>query len=242
MVTMRETSDESILLAGGAAAILLQIADPAVARGVAGHSNFAERPLDRLHGTLTYLYVTVYGTPEEARAVARRVGDSHRSVPRAGDAELQLWVAATLYDTAMRVRELVWGPDSPETQESLLDDYAIVATALGVPRSMWPASRSAFTQYWNAYPLTVGDDARAVARDLLHPRRPRWLGFVMPPVRVMTAGLLSPDLREAYGLEHDPARFERLARRLRAIYPRLPHRLRTWPARHYLRQFRRART
>ena len=238
MTTMRESSGEGILLAGGAAAILLQVADPAVARGVAGYSTFAERPLDRLHGTLTYLYVIVYGTPEEASAIARSVGAAHRSVPRATDAALQLWVAATLYDTAMRVRELVWGPESPETAESLLAEYSIVATALGVPRSAWPANRAAFAEYWSTYPLEVGDDARAIARDLLHPRRPRWLRLVMPTVRLVTAGLLPPELRAAYGLDYDAARFDRLVRRTRAIYPRLPRWLRTWPARHYLRRFR----
>ena len=238
---MRETSGEAILLAGGAAAILLQVADPAVARGVARHSTFAERPLDRLNGTLTYLAVIVYGTPEEASRIARTVGAAHRSVPRATDATLQLWVAATLYDTAMRVRELVWGPDSPEVAESLLAEYSIAATALGVPRSMWPSSRAAFAEYWSSYPLEVGDDARTIARDLLHPRGPWWLRALMPTVRVVTVGLLSPELRDAYGLKHDQDRFDRLVRRTRSIYPHLPRRLRSWPARYYLRRFRRAR-
>ena len=88
---------EALLLGGGAAAILLQAADPTIAASVARHSNFATRPLDRLHGTLTYLYVTEFGTPEEAAAVARQVGAAHRPVPGAQDEQLQLWVAATLY-------------------------------------------------------------------------------------------------------------------------------------------------
>ncbi len=63
---MQEVAGEGILLAGGAAAILLQVADPRVAAGIAAHSDFADRPLDRLHATLTYLYVTAYGTDAEA--------------------------------------------------------------------------------------------------------------------------------------------------------------------------------
>ena len=237
-LTIQDVSGEAILLAGGAAAILLQVADPAVARGVAGHSTFAERPLNRLHGTLTYLYVTVYGTPDEARAIARSVGAAHREVPRATDAALQLWVAATLYDTAMRVRELVWGPDSTADAEALLADYAVVGTALGVPRDTWPADTAAFSEYWSTYPLEVGDDARGIARELLHPAAPIWLRALMPTVRVVTAGLLSPELREAYGLPHDAERFDRLVRRTRAIYPRLPRWLREAPKRHYLRRYR----
>ena len=80
-VRMQEVAGEGIPLAGGAAAILLQVADPRVAAGVARHSDFAERPLDRLHGTLTYLYVLAYGTEEEQHRVARRVGQAHRPGP-----------------------------------------------------------------------------------------------------------------------------------------------------------------
>lgn len=95
MQQTRDVAAEGILLAGGARAILLQLANPAVGRGVAEHSDFADRPLDRLTGTLTYLYVVMYGTPDEVRAVARRVGHAHTPVPGARDTDLQLWVAAT---------------------------------------------------------------------------------------------------------------------------------------------------
>ncbi len=239
-LTIVDVSDEAILLAGGAAAILLQVADPAVARGVAGHSTFAERPLDRLHGTLTYLYVTVYGTEQEARSIARHVGGAHAGVPGATDAHLQLWVAATLYDTAMRIRELVWGADDPADADALLADYAVIATALGVPRTLWPASREDFARYWRDYPLSVGDDARAIARELLHPSRaPLWMRALLPTVRLVTAGLLPPELRQAYGLELDERRFGRLVRRTRRLYPLLPDWLRHAPRRYYLRRFRR---
>jgi uncharacterized protein (DUF2236 family) len=237
---IQDVSAEGILLAGGACAILLQLADPVVAAGVAGHSTFAERPLDRLRGTLSYLYVIVYGTPDEARAISRRVGFAHRSVPGAGDIDRQLWVAATIYDTAMRMRELVYGPLADADAESLLGDYAIVATALGVPRSAWPADRDAFARYWASVPREVGDAARAVAAELLHPRRAPWWGrSLMPTVRIVTAGLLDPAVREAYGLLHDERRFRRLVRVARVVYPRLPAFVRHAPRRHYLRAFRR---
>ena len=237
-----DVSAEAILLAGGARAILLQIANPEVGRGVAEHSDFANRPLDRLRGTLTYLYVTVYGTAEEAREVARRVGAAHRPVAGAADAELQLWVAATLYDTAMQVRALVADPLSDDDAESLLADYSIVATALGVPRKLWPSDRAAFASYWSesVAKLRVDAPARRVAADLLHPRRgPLWLKAAMPTVRVVTAGLLDDTLRAAYDLPFDERRYGRLVRLTRAVYPRLPLWIRHAPMRHYLRAFRR---
>jgi uncharacterized protein (DUF2236 family) len=241
VLRIQDVSHEGILLAGGACAILLQLADPVVAGGVAEHSDFASRPLDRLRGTLTYLYVIVYGTPDEARGIARQVGDAHRSVPGADDVDRQLWVAATIYDTAMRVRELVYGELSAEDAESLLADYSVIATALGVPPAAWPANRTAFTQYWAQTPLDVGDAARAVATELLYPRHaPWWVRLLMPSVRVITAGLLDAPLCEAYGLANDERRFRRLLRTARSVYPRLPAFVRHAPKRHYLRAFRRA--
>ncbi len=245
VLRIADVSDEAILLAGGARAILLQLANPGVGRGVAEHSDFANRPLDRLRGTLTYLYVIVYGTPEESAIVARRVGAAHAPVRGEGydarDETLQLWVAATLYETAMRVHQLVFGPLSDDDSEALLGDYAIVGTALGVPASSWPRDRAAFAAYWQRCEanLRVDDASRRVAQELLHPRRgPWWLTLAMPVIRVVTAGLLSEDLRTAYGLPLDAARYARLVRWVRVIYPRLPRAIRHWPKRHYLRAFR----
>ena len=236
-----DVSAEAILLAGGARAILLQLANPAVGHGVAEHSNFAERPLDRLRGTLTYLYVIVYGSPDEVRRVSRGVGVAHAPVAGARDPELQLWVAATLYDTAMRVYELVHGAVSDDDAESLLADYAVVGTTLGVPRALWPADRAAFARYWTSAALSVSGPAKAVAAALLHPRSgPWWLKAAMPTVRLVTAGLLSPDLRLAYDLQFDETRFNRLVRVARAVYPRLPKIIRHAPMRHYLKVSRSA--
>jgi uncharacterized protein (DUF2236 family) len=53
---------EGILLGGGAATILLQLAEPGVAQGVNQHSNFAYRVTDRLRTTMTYVYCIRSGT------------------------------------------------------------------------------------------------------------------------------------------------------------------------------------
>lgn len=245
-----DVSADAILLAGGARAILLQLANPGVGHGVAAHSDFTHRPLDRLHGTLTYLYVIVYGTAEEAHRVARMVGEAHAPVhSQPGDAvgydarddRLQLWVAATLYETAMRVRELIYGPLGAVDVQSLLADYSIVATALGVPPSMWPENPAAFARYWAAAEaaLEVDDSARSVARQLLHPMAgPWWFRIAMPGVRLVTAGLLSSPLRVAYGLTLPVRRYEGVVRLIRIIYPRLPEWVRHAPQRRYLAAFR----
>ena len=244
MPRLDDPAAEAILLAGGARAILLHLAHPAVGRGVHEHSDFATRPRDRLHGTLTYLYVVRFGSPEEVARVARRVGGAHRPVVGEGydarDVDLQLWVAATIHDTAVRVHELVFGPLGEVKAQRLHASGAVVATTLGVPRSEWPATPAAFDEYFSAAPLRVEQPARDVARGLLHPAAaPVWMRALMPTVRLMTAGLLTPQLRADYGLEFPERRYARLVRALRIVYPRLPRGLRAAPMRRYLRAFRR---
>lgn len=65
---------------GGGRAILMKIAHPAVGRGVAEHSEFPPRPLDRLHATMTYVYAVVYGTETEIAAARPRVNAAHSTV------------------------------------------------------------------------------------------------------------------------------------------------------------------
>ncbi|MEO7124387.1 MAG: oxygenase MpaB family protein [Lacisediminihabitans sp.] len=244
---MSDVAGEAVLLAGGARAILLQIADPGVGEGVARHSDFASDPMRRLRNTLTYIYVVVYGTADDQARVVAMVNAAHQSVrgPRydAVDPQLQLWVAATLYDTAITVYESVFGVLSPNDADALYLEYAVLGTALQVPPELWPDDRAAFHRYWNSQlaRLRVTDDTRRVAHDLLHSHAfPWWLQAGMPLARLVTAGLLTPSLRVACELPWDARRQRRYERAMRvtaALYPRLPRSIRHWPMRHYLRAF-----
>ncbi|MEO6943382.1 MAG: oxygenase MpaB family protein [Lacisediminihabitans sp.] len=274
---MRDIAGEAVLLAGGARAILLQIADPGVGEGVARHSDFASDPMRRLRNTLSYIYVVVYGTADDRARVVAMVNAAHRSVrgtvrlrvknPRrdgtplpgesavnveasvsgdrydAADPQLQLWVAATLYDTAITVHESVFGTFAPVDADALYREYAVLGTALQVPPELWPEDRAAFRRYWDSQlaRLRVTDDTRRVARELLDSHAiPWWLRLGMPLARLVTAGLLPPSLRVAFELPWDAARqrrHERAMRMIAAVYPRLPRRIRQWPMRHYVRLF-----
>ena len=251
---LSDISNEAILLAGGARAILLQLAMPAVGRGVAQHSDFTSDPLRRLRHTLTYLFVLVYGTPDEVARITGYVNHAHvpvHSEPTepgvaydAFDPAQQLWVAATLYDSALTVYGSVFGEPAPDDAESLYRQYAVIGTALQMPAELWPKDRAAFARYWaeSARALRVDATVKRVGHDLLHPAvAPLWIRAVMPAVRFLTAGYLSPELRSAFGLPWNARRqrlFDRTVRTLAAVYPRLPARLRHWPARHYLAAFR----
>jgi len=251
-----ELVQEALLVVGGGRAILLQIADPAIAAGVARHSDFANRAAQRLRNTLSYCYAVGGGTPEDAALARRLVDRAHgpvRSEPGqapafdAFDPRLQLWVAATLYDSAVAVHEAVFGPLPPQDADAVLRAFAPLGTALQMPAELWPADRAAFERYRaeRVARLQVTDAARSVAADLLHPRRlPLWLRAFLPLGRLITAGLLDPALREAYGLPWDERRQRRLERVLaltRVVYPRLPRSLRRLPRTILLRRLRRHR-
>jgi uncharacterized protein (DUF2236 family) len=253
-VRLSDLASEAVLIAGGGRAILLQIADPAVGHGVADHSDFASRPLDRLHATLTFVYAVACGTPEDVEIVRRRVDRAHGPVHGAGgasspaynafDPELQLWVAATLYDSAMAVHELVFGPPADSDADTIYAQYAGLGTALQMPAALWPRDRAAFNRYWQERisELTTDAATRAVVHQLLYPRTgPALLRAAMPLGRLVTVGLLPARVRQLYGLSWNRTlqkRFDRVFRLIAAVYPRLPRRLRHWPKDHYLRALR----
>ncbi|MFJ4210253.1 oxygenase MpaB family protein [Paenarthrobacter sp. NPDC089675] len=236
---------EGVLLAGAGRAILLQIADPRVGHGVADHSNFVDRPQDRLKATLTYVYAIVYGSEEQVTAVRRAVNRAHAPVRRtadgtssgysAFDASSQLWVVATLYNTALTVYEQVHGTLDDETADLMYRDYARIGTALQLPADMWPVDRAAFAQYWNEQLAVLRPDekARKIARDLLYPvGGPALMRLVMPVARFLTVGLLPDHLRQGFGFDWTPVharRFDRTMRVVGRVYPRLPQRIRHWP-------------
>lgn len=243
---LADIGGESVLIAGGGRAILLQLAYPAVGHGVAAHSDFAAHGIDRLRNTLRFVYAVAFGTPGQLAYVTRRVNRAHAPVRAeatehspafsAFDPRLQLWVAATLYETAVLVHERIYGPLDDASADLLYAEYAKVGTALQMPAALWPPDRAAFRRYFDdtLAVLRVDEVTRGVSDALLHPSRktPAWLRLAMPTARLITAGLLPARLRSEFGLPWGPARelrFERLMTVISSIYPRLPRWLRQLP-------------
>jgi uncharacterized protein (DUF2236 family) len=236
---LRRLSGESVLLLGGGRALLLEVAHPLVAAGVAEHSRFREDPLGRLQRTLDAMSAIAFRERHEALEAARRVERAHARVRgrlshAAGrhpagtaydgrDPELMLWVWATLVDTTLVVTDHFVGPLAPDAREAYYADQRVVARVLGIPAERVPSSAADFAAYFDAMlagdTLAVTDTAREIAAAVLEPA-------VSLPVtgiaRILTAGLLPPRLREAFGLPWDAARQARLdawsasARALRA--------------------------
>jgi uncharacterized protein (DUF2236 family) len=116
-----------------------------------------------------------------------------------------------------------------------------------MPPELWPGSRTEFEAYWTAKldTLEIGADARQIAHDLFAPvTAPAWLRAGLPLARLLTIDLLPASIRDAYGFawgrrEQRRARWAWCVIRLVAYL--LPARVKSWPARHYLKQLRAAR-
>lgn len=246
---------EGILLGGGLAAILLQVADSGVGQGVNEHSNFTYRVADRLRTTMTFVYCMSYGTPEERRAISDLVTKIHAGVNgvldegkdkgkryTANDPELQMWVAATLYATAVQVYGIIFGEiKDDDLNEKIFQEYSILACSLQVPPEMWPENRAAFWEYWNkkVAEVEVTQHAKQVADDLMHLRHaPFYMRMFIPPVRVVTAQLLPERLRKEFNLNVHPKRYKVIQFMVKAMYKPLPLSMRSLPVKFYMHDMR----
>lgn len=243
----RRVAGEGLLLAGAAAALLLQLAHPKVARGVAEHSDFARNPGARLLGTLQFEYTIAFGTREEAEAVSAAVRRAHERVAgpgyRADDPELQVWVNATMFATALRIYTEVFGPLTADETEELWAGARVLAMMLGCPPGAGPQTAAEFSAYWAQMvrSLEVTSTARQLALAILYPPWPRCTLPVQAAARFVTAGLLPPPIRDQYGLAWS-GQHERVLRAgtwaASVLYPRLPLTVRTAPKSYCLHRLR----
>ncbi len=219
---IRRISGEALVLfGGGARAILLQLAHPVVAAGVAEHSYFQSDPLARLHGTLDFIHTVVFGSRQEAEQMLRQFHRVHARIQgrmpetagrfpagssyTAGDPEAKLWVQATLVDTALVTYQHFVAPLTLDERRRYYDDTLYLARRLGIPDSILPANLEEFRRYMAGMltgdTLAVTDTTRRLARDVLDPPN---VGMASPPVRFVTAGLLPERFRAAYELTWGP--------------------------------------
>lgn len=238
----RRIDRELFLLLGGTAALLLQIAHPLVAAGVAQHSRFRERPFARLHRTLDTTLSVVFAEPDDARRALRRIDRRHLGVRgvagdgrsyEARDPRLLLWVQTTLVLTSLRLYELVLGVLPRADRERYWSETMPIAAALGIPAASLPATLAeleAFEREMLAAEVIPDGTSRSLARSI---RRPLPVpGIVYAPLDALTAGLLPPAVRSAFGLRwraRDRVLFRAVVVTLRLARRALPERLAVVP-------------
>jgi uncharacterized protein (DUF2236 family) len=211
---IRRVDGELVLLLGGGRALLMQLAHPLVARGVAEHSDFATDPLARLERTLTATYAVVFGAAGQAVRAGQAVHAVHQHVTgvdyRANDPELLMWVHATLVDTALAIHRRFLRGLSESDAERYYQESTRVAEVFGLARDQQPEDLAAFRAYVDDMVSRLAggltDQSRQLGQAVLHPHLPRLTAPLMAGVRQLTTGLLPRPLRRAYGLDWDRRR------------------------------------
>lgn len=250
-----KVNSETVTLLGWGAAILLQLAHPLVAAGVAGHSIAVSEPgrrLERLDATIRAMLAITFGSEEERRRAAdgiNRIHDHIHGTLDAGvgahaagarysahDPALLAWVHATLASTLPRAYELYVGPLTAAERDRYCAEATAMGPLLGLPEGFLPRTAAEVEEFIAARladgTVTVGLAARELAREIVAPSLPRWARLVSPLTALPTLGLLPPAVREAYGFrwgrrqEWALRATAAVARRLLPLLPGLLHR---WP-------------
>lgn len=235
---------EAVLLLGGGRALLLQVAHPGVAAGVAEFSNYRDDPWRRLLRTLDTTLTIVFGDAEASEAASTRLRRVHERVAgtddrgepyRALDPELLLWVHATLIDTALTIYTRYVGRLTPEELGAYYAEMKELGAAYSIPPESMPADYGAFRDYWDSMldgGIRVTDTTRDVADAILRPDLTPLAWPAVELLRAVTVGTLPDGLRTELGLAWGPARERALAGSqlaVRRLIPLLPALLRRFP-------------
>jgi len=214
---------EAVVFLGGGRAALLQLAHPLVAQAVADHSRTREDMLGRFLRTFEHVFAMVWGDLDAAIDSARRVHTIHTHIRglvrettggvaagtyyEANRPETLLWVHATLWETSLQICELLVRPLSLAEKDAYWEETKRFAALFGIPEEVVPADWTAFRRYWDRMlasdAIAVSATARSLADFLL--RAPAWwLGPAWHWLRIVTARLLPPRLRDEFGLPFGP--------------------------------------
>ncbi|MCH7663534.1 MAG: DUF2236 domain-containing protein [Chloroflexi bacterium] len=211
---------EGALGLGALRALLMQVAHPKVAQGVADHSNYRGEPIRRVLTTLRLQQVIVFGSCQEASEALRRIYGRHESVVgkiagktqpdknisyNANDPLLQLWVFATLVDTMVRMHDQLLAPLSADERAAFYQDSLLFADLMGIPNDILPANLAEFDTWIEdiimSDEIVVTSTAKDIASSLLRLPVP----VFWPTNYILAAGSLPPVLRQAYGLKWNAA-------------------------------------
>ncbi len=243
---------ESIVFMGGGCAALLQAAHPFVGQAVYDHSKTKTDLPGRFQRTFLNVFDMTFGDLDAALGSAKRVHNVHSRIAgtlperigrfpagtpyEANNPDALLWVQATLLHTSVRVTDLMLGPLDVATKDAYIRESKKFSRLFGIPSEMIPSTWADFDAYvqrtWSSDTLGVGTAAADICHFLLKPPRrlvaPSWRLY-----RTITAGLLPPRLRDAYGFRWGPrqrALFSASVSALGTLYRRVPRGLRYLPA------------
>jgi uncharacterized protein (DUF2236 family) len=169
-------------LVGGVRSLLIQAMHPHAMAGVAQHSNYKTRQLDRLRRTSYYVIATAFGDTQTAHKAAGRVRKMHAKVRgidpitgdpyAADDPESLLWVHAVEWHSFLAAhRAFALETLTPEEEDRYIAEGAPIAALLGCPEEIVPKSVAEMRNYFESVRprLCVSTYAREAMDSVLNP-------------------------------------------------------------------------
>lgn len=215
-----EVYSQTAVWFGAMRANLLQTTHPGVAAALVEKSTADTST--RLQTTIAFVDGVVFGTVDEARALAEMLHGKHQAVSgsigadggvysagdryEGNDLEALWWVLATIVDTSVMLHGVFVRPLSTAEKDQLITELPRLAAMFGIPSRALPADWTdfeAYMQWMVAGPRThIGETGRAAAANVL---AVRGLSPLLRMVRAMTVGWLPPAVRAGYGLRWSAA-------------------------------------
>jgi len=209
------------MLAAGYA-LLLQVSHPTVGAGVSEHSRFRSDPWGRLLRTLDYSYTMVYGGPDRAGEMGRRIRAYHKQISgttpdgrryHALEPEAYAWVHATLAEAIVTGHARFGRPFTEIQRQCFWEEWRSVGRLLGVRERDLPGDWPEFCAYFEQIVQTrlchtpAVDDVLGALGAPAPPAAAGLYGvswaFARTPLghilELTTIGLLPPVLRRRFG-------------------------------------------
>jgi uncharacterized protein (DUF2236 family) len=207
-------------LVGGLRALIIQSLHPLAMAGVAQHSDYVSRGMQRLQRTAYYVAAGVFGDTETAHQAGRVVRNMHRKVRgtdpvtgrpySADDPDTQLWVHCVEWHSFLAAYR-AFGPSlTAEEEDGYVAEGAEIAALVGTPRERVPKSVGELREYFASVRpmLCVSAPAREAIDFVLGPPMTREYLMVQAPLRVYASAALAlvpRDLRRLAGIDRPGA-------------------------------------
>ncbi|MDQ7040466.1 MAG: oxygenase MpaB family protein [Rhodothermus sp.] len=248
-----QVNRERVVVLGWGRALFWQLAHPLIAIAVAQHSDFSRSlraAWRRFTRTVQAMRRLSFGTATEAEQVAQWIRQAHQRVRgtlteplgifptgttyRADDPALLTWVHVTTIEATLCAYETFVRPLMPDERDRYCQEARAMETWLGLPPGTFPNSWTELMAHVQTIQasnvLRVTPTARRLAAHVLAPVR--WAAPFTKPWRVLTLGLLPPELRAAYGFAwttREEAAFQKLVAIIRRSVAGMPVWIRMWP-------------